>query len=530
VFYFSKKYKLEEVVIIKHPKDDGKTFYHWRQFLSDDGRYLYIHELLKIVDLDTLESIVMDREKDFIVKSSDSNYRNILYDAKFTPHNKYIIEKFHLKGILMGEESDFKSETRINIKNNKNYSTGARYETFFDNNDKFKVVFDTIKYEDLHVDISLHVDNEFEPIYVFEKNYKKLLTYDAAWHKNRVFIHYSYKDNSNKNHWDNGGIFDVTTSKMICKDSFKINSNMRDIGWIDDANLYILSDTRINYFTISDEECIYVGHDSYGIKKFNKVNKVHLQDGVLTVYPDRKSGNIEIKEIKLKKITEDTIYIYKSFNKINKLLKADFEKRALKTIDKLVNTQSYNLELYPVGNIISKKNEPAYISYFVVRYIQKHKDFDEDLYRAFKIYIGHAYWNGYYKQAKEMTAYIKSLKISQKKFKDLINLSEAMYLICIGKDEGYDMLFDMQPISKKLKNYIRIITSYETPFNKNINKLIAALDMKKSEFGESTELEAQNKTTIFFDLNGNKITNGKNIETKVTPKANEKSNAIKLLD
>ena len=325
-----------------------------------------------------------------------------------------------------------------------------------------------------------------------------------------------------------GGIYNTKTSTLLCENSFKVSGNVRDIGWISKDKLYILDDKSVNYFIMINDECIRVGSDYHNIKELTNVNKTHIQNNTFTLYPYRFKGSIEIEHLTLRDITEDTILIYKEFAKINKLLKADFEKRALKSIDKLVDTQYLNLKAYHRNNISAANNASAYISYFLARYIKRHKDFDDDLYDSFRVYLVYAYWNGYFNQAKEMTEYMKSLSISQKKFKDLISLSDAMYLLFIGKGKGYDILFDMQPITKKLKGDIKIFTIYKTPFSKNIDKLVASLDMKKSEFGENKELK--NKATIFFDKDGNKIVDSKKVEQKAVPKASKKSDAIKLLD
>jgi hypothetical protein len=539
VFYFSKKYEVQKVVIIKNPKDDGKMFYNWRQFLSNDGKYLYIHELLKLVDLDTFESIKIG-EKDTIQKSSSSNYRSILYDAKFSPNNKYLIFKTHTKGILLGDTVDFKSEQITNIETKKGLN-GARFESFFSLDDKYRVEFDTYKHRDLTTKISLHVGTKFESKYVFEKNYKKLFTYDASWRKNRLFLDYSYKDISDKNHWDRGGIFDVETSQIMCKDSFKVGGNLIDIGWIDDKTLYVLDDKALNYFVIEDEECLRVKSKNHYIKKLKKANKTYLEDGVLTVYPNRKSGKEEIKKIKLEQITEDIVEIHKSFIKINKLLNADFEKRALKTIDNLIDSKYKVIQKYQYNSINAKKNNAAYISYFLAKHLRKKlesgSELDGNVYEFYRVYMIYALWNGYYSQANELISYMKTrlknhnnidAKIEEK-LKNLINLHEALFLICIGKDEdGYDKLFDMQPISKEIKTQIKILTIYQTPFSKNRDKLVAALDIKKSDLGENKELK--NRATIFFDINENKITDGKKEKKKVFSKVSKKSEAIKLLE
>jgi hypothetical protein len=535
VFFFSNDYAVKRVIIIKNPKDDGKMFYNWRQFLSNDGKYLYIHELLKLVDLDTFESIKIG-EKDTIQRSSSSNYRSILYDAKFSPNNKYLIFKTHTEGILLGDTVDFKSEQITNIETKKGLN-GARFESFFSLDDKYRVEFDTYKHRDLTTKISLHVGTKFESRYVFEKNYKKLFTYDASWRKNRLFLNYSYEDISGKYHWDRGGIFDVETSQMMCKDSFKVAGSLIDIGWIDDKTLYVLDDKALNYFVIEDEECLRVKVKNHHIKKLKKVYKIHLEDGVLTVYPDRKSGKVEIKKIKLQQITEDIVEIHKSFIKINKLLNADFEKRALKTIDKLIDSKYKVIQKHQYNSINAKKNNAAYISYFLAKYLKKNMEsgsrLDGNVYEFYRVYMIYALWNGYYSQANELISYMKThLKNynnidakTEDKLKNLINLHEALFLICIGKDEdGYDKLFDMQPISKEIKAQIKILTIYQTPFSENRDKLVAALDIKKSDLGEAKK--PKKRVKIFFDIEGNKIIDDKKEITEVS----KKSEAIKLLE
>ncbi|WP_458700420.1 hypothetical protein ACKGJI_11305 [Sulfurospirillum sp. 1307] len=357
-------------------------------------------------------------------------------------------------------------------------------------------------------------------IYVFQKEYKKLIKSSVSWNNDKAFVSYGYKDKNNDNYWEQGGIYNTKTSQLLCKNFFDIDGKVRNIGWLRDDLLYVLSDKCINYYVLEDEDCIKVGTDYHGIKELNSVNKVQLENNTLIL--DKK------EKIDLRVINQDTVAIYRAFDKISKLLRAGFEKRGLRTIDRLVDTQYKNLKVYHQNNIKVEKNKPAYTSYYLAKNIKKCNSLDENLYDYFRVYLVYAYWNGYYEQAKEMTEYIKSLKISQKKFKDLISLSDAMYLICIGKDEGYDILFDMQPISKELKSAVEVFTRFQTPFSKNINKLIASLDMKKSEFGKNSVLNDRNN--IFFDLNGNKITNGKKIEKKVLPETSKKSKAIKLLD
>ncbi|NOR57638.1 MAG: hypothetical protein GQ474_03860, partial [Sulfurimonas sp.] len=543
VFYFSREYELQKAIIIKHPKDKAKKFYTWRAFLSDDAKYLYVHELLKIIDLNSFKTVSKIGKKDVKINSGNSDIVVKLYDAKFSHNNKYITFKTNTFGALEGKYTNFNSEKNVDIKTKKS-SSGARFDTFFSDDEKYKVVFDTSTYDSTgyqYNDISLHLGNKTDTEYVFFKNYKNLLSYDVSWNKNRVFLYYSYADASAKGHWNKGGIFDVKTSKLICKDSFEIDGDPVDIGWINDKTLYILGKYYINYFSIHDEECLSVGSDLHGIKKFDKANKIHLENGILTVYPDRKSSNIEIKDIKLREIDKDTIEIYSSFKKINKMLKAGFEKRALKSINKLIDTQSLNLNAYNRFNIKAQKNQPAYISYFSSSLLNKKitnsQEFDKDMYELFRTYVIYAYWNGYYQQAKESTKHMKDkLKLQKnmskelkKEFEDLISLSEAVYLICIGKDEGFDMLFDMQPISKKTKHDINLITIVKTPFSEDTDKLIAALDIKKEDLGSNDN--DYKKTDFFFDMNGNKVTSGK-VNNKVQPKkkVSKKSEAIELLD
>ncbi len=400
----------------------------------------------------------------------------------------------------------------------------AQESSFYDENGKYLVKFAKAKKQinyipptNPKIEIFLRVNDKNRSIYEVQNGYKELITYNAAWNKNRLFLHYSYEDKSGKKYWDNGGVFDTKTSSMICKDGFKINGNLRDIGWINEKTLYILGDERLYHFAIEEDECIKVGSDKHGIKDFKKVDKSEIKGDILVVYKDKESEKIEIK---LKVITENTIKINKLLSKINKLIKASFEKRALKTIDKLIDTQYKNLNAYYGFEI----NGISYNSYFLVRYIKRHKNFDGNLYESFRIYMTYAYFGGYYKQANEMIKYMKSLKIPQKKFKDLITLSEALYLLSIGKDEGYDILFDMQPISKKLKRNMNGFTLFTTPFGKEIGKLAVALDMKESEFGKNSSTVDE---FFIFDIDGNKI---EKKEKKVAPKESKKSNAIKLLD
>lgn len=528
VFYLDNNYKFKKVLIIKNTINTPKLL------ISPNGQYLFDNygddQLLNLINFETLKiDIPKNFFTDFSTFSTSSKYL-YLY-GRYVMNSGDLINPTQFK-------FDIKNKNMIYSKPQKSNLSFANLKYMNDNTTSNNKNY-TIEEQDGSIFLQ---NKEGEKVYTFIKkdDFSYFRSFDMSMKDGNAFILYSYKDTKDKTHWDIGGIYNTKLQKLVCKDYFKVDKDVVGIGWIDYNKAFVIDIKNIYYYAFEEDECIKVGQHAHIIKNLEKIYKTDIKNNTMTIHSKQKE-KFAINKLELRNIDQDTINIYKSFKKINKMLNAGFEKRALKQIDNLIQKHYNKLQSYHYSNIDVEKNTDSYQAYFLAKQLLKKIENgvsfkNSDIYSLYFSYSFETIINGFPQAAYELTKHLKknmkkekSLEESTKrKYNDLFTLIEAVYLISIEKEEGYDLLFDLQPLSKKLKTSIYDLTNYQNSFSINKKKLMVALDLKEDEFGKNKKID-MNKFS--FDMYGNKIYKDKTKNTLPQQKEKQiKKEKIELLD